>query len=221
MLRLLPDLPADRPLRVLALGAHCDDIEIGAGGTLLTWALERPLEVEWVVWTSDEIRAQEARQSAAWFLGQGQVTPASQDRVHVHEFAPSFLPQHWSELKQAFFSVRERFAPDLVLTHHRADRHQDHALVAELTWNTFRDHWILEYEIAKFEGDLVSPNAFMPLSPATVDAKVNAIRSHFASQADKTWFDEEAFRALMRLRGIECNAPERFAEGFHVSKFLL
>ncbi len=221
MLRLLPHLATERPLKVLALGAHCDDIEIGAGGTLLTWAQERPLEVEWVVWTSDAVRAQEARESAQWFLSQGQVTPNSLDHIHIHDYAPSFLPQHWSAPQEAFFALRERSQPDVVLTHHRGDRHQDHALVGELTWNTFRDHAILEYEIAKFEGDLVPTNAFVPLSADTLEAKVQAIRRHFASQANKTWFDEEAFRALPRLRGIECNASTRYAEAFHVSKILL
>ncbi|MEZ5973272.1 MAG: PIG-L deacetylase family protein [Planctomycetota bacterium] len=221
MLRLLPDDASGQPLRVLCLGAHCDDIEIGAGGTLLRWAQDRPLEVAWVVWTSDEVRAQEARASARWFLGQGQIAPASLERIEIHGYRPSFLPSHWEELKQAFFELRGRFTPDVVLSHRRGDRHQDHNLVAELTWNTFRDHLILEYEIAKYEGDLGHPNAFVTLAPEVVEAKIDAIRRHFASQADKTWFDREAFAGLMRLRGIECNSPTRYAEAFHLAKALL
>ena len=221
MLRFLPDLQADEPLRVLCLGAHADDVEIGAGGTLLTWAQERPLEVEWVVWTSDGVRRGEAQRSAEWFLSQGQVQPSSLERIHIHDFAPSFLPTHWAQLKELFFEVRSRFTPHVVLTQRRGDRHQDHDLVGELTWNTFRDHAILEYEIAKFEGDLGQPNVFIPLAEAIVDQKIEAIASHYASQADKTWFDPGAFRALMRLRGIECNAPSGYAEAFHASKILL
>ena len=221
MLRFLPDLPADQPLKVLCLGAHCDDVEIGAGGTLLRMAAERRLEVEWVVFTSDAVRAKEAEASARWFLGQGRVEPTSLDRIYIHKYAPSFLPSNWAELKERFFEIRSRFQPHLVFTHRRDDRHQDHALVAELTWNTFRDHAILEYEIAKYEGDLGQPNVFVPLEEGFVQQKVAAIRRHYASQADKTWFDEEAFRALMRLRGIECNSPTRYAEAFHLSKLLL
>ncbi|HRV82745.1 MAG: PIG-L family deacetylase [Planctomycetes bacterium] len=221
MLRFLPDSPPGQPLRVLCLGAHCDDVEIGAGGTLLALAQERPIEVEWVILTSDAVRAREARSSARWFLSQGQVLPASLERIHIHEFRPSFLPSHFEELKELFYGIRQRMDPHLVFSHHRGDRHQDHHMVAELTWNTFRNHAILEYEIAKFEGDLGQPNAFVELPRPLVDAKIDAIRTHYASQADKTWFDEEAFRGLMRLRGIECNATSRYAEAFHLSKILL
>ncbi len=222
MLSFLPDLPAGEPLRVLCLGAHCDDVEIGAGGTLLELlGRERPLELHWAVFTSDEVRKKEAQASADWFLSRpgNQSDPASS--IDIHDLPASFLPSHWEDLKGRFFELRSRFDPHLVLTHRRGDRHQDHNLIAELTWNTFRDHAILEYEIAKFEGDLGQPNVFVPVSEENVAAKVKAIRGHFASQADKTWFDESAFRALMRLRGIECNSPSGYAEAFHASKLSL
>ena len=222
MLSFLPDLPPDEPLKVLCLGAHCDDVEIGAGGTLLTlMGRGRPLDVQWVVFTSDEVREKEARASAEWFLSQPGCLEGAAARVEIHELPASFLPSHWEDLKQRFFDLRSRFEPHLVLTHRRGDRHQDHNLIAELTWNTFRDHAILEYEIAKYEGDLGQPNVFVSLTEEVVSQKIAAIRGHFASQADKTWFDESAFRALMRLRGIECNAPSGYAEAFHASKFCL
>ncbi len=222
MLSFLPELPADEPLRVLCLGAHCDDVEIGAGGLLLElMGRERPLEVHWSVFTSDGVRAQEAQASAEWFLTRpgNRSDPAAS--IEIHDLPASFLPSHWEDLKGRFFDLRSRFEPHLVLTHRRDDRHQDHNLVAELTWNTFREHAILEYEIAKYEGDLGQPNVFMPLTEEVVSQKISAIRKHFASQADKAWFDESAFRALMRLRGIECNSPSGYAEAFHASKLCL
>ncbi|MCA9002334.1 MAG: PIG-L family deacetylase [Planctomycetes bacterium] len=219
MLSFLPDLPAEGPLKVLCLGAHCDDIEIGAGGALLEWmGRERPLELHWAVFTSDEVRAREARNSAeGYFAGAG----CSGGSVEIHDLPPSFLPAHWTDLKGRFFELRSRFEPHLVLTHRRADRHQDHNLVGELTWNTFRNHAILEYEIAKYEGDLGQPNVFVPVSEENVARKIQGLRDHFQSQADKPWFDENAFRALMRLRGIECNSPSGYAEAFHASKLCL
>lgn len=222
MLSFLPDLPPDEPLKVLCLGAHCDDVEIGAGGTLLSlMGRGRPLDVQWVVFTSDEVRRAEARSSAEWFLSQAGCLSGGASRVEIHDLPASFLPSHWEDLKGRFFDLRSRFDPHLVLTHRRGDRHQDHNLIAELTWNTFRDHAILEYEIAKYEGDLGQPNVFVPLTEEVVAQKIGAIRNHFASQADKTWFDESAFRALMRLRGIECNSPSGYAEAFHASKLRL
>ncbi len=222
MLSFLPNLPADEPLKVLCLGAHCDDVEIGAGGTLLElMRRERPLELHWAVFTSDDEREKEARASAEWFLSQPGCLSDPASRIEIHDLPASFLPSHWEDLKGRFFDLRSRFDPHVVLTLRRGDRHQDHSLIAELTWNTFRDHAILEYEIVKYEGDLGQPNLFVPLSEEIVAQKVQAIRNHFASQAGKTWFDESAFRALMRLRGIECNAPSGYAEAFHVSKLCL
>ena len=215
MLGLRLDLPPGAPLRLLCLGAHCDDIEIGAGGTVRRLVAERAaVDVHWVVLSSTPERAAEARASAADVL-----EGAREVSLDVQTFRESYFPAEWTAIKDHLFDVRAAFSPDLVLTHHRGDRHQDHQAVAELTWNTFRDHLILEYEIPKLEGDLGRPNVHVPLDEATVEAKVESLLRRFPSQAGKGWFDREAFLALLRLRGLECNA--RYAEAFHGSKLLL
>jgi LmbE family N-acetylglucosaminyl deacetylase len=207
-------LASEEPLRVLALGAHADDIEIGCGGMLLRLAAQRrDLDVVWVVFCADATRAEEARASAAAFLA-----GAARTRVIVHELRDGFLPYSGAAVKETFESLKREVIPDLVLTHYRDDRHQDHRLVSELTWNTWRDHLILEYEIAKYDGDLGSPNLFAPLSPATLDRKVSLILEHFRSQAGKHWFDPALFRAIARIRGMECAAAEGLAEGFYCRK---
>ena len=215
MLGLRLDLPPGAPLRLLCLGAHCDDVEIGAGGTIRR-LIERhaPVDVHWEVLASTPEREREARASAAeWLQGARSAT------VEVRAFRESYFPEAWAALKDHLFAVRSAFSPDLVLTHRRADRHQDHRTLGELTWNTFRDHLILEYEVAKYEGDLGHPNVYVPLQEPEVEQKIARLRRHFASQASKPWFDAESFRALLRLRGVECNA--RFAEAFHGSKLVL
>ncbi len=207
-------LTGSGPLQVLALGAHADDIEIGCGGTLLRLAAERrALEVVWVVLCSTPERATEARASAAAFLAD---VPRS--RVIVHGHRDGFLPYEGAAVKEAFEALKREVSPDLVLTHHRDDRHQDHRLVSELTWNTWRDHLILEYEIPKYDGDFGSPNLFSAIPAATLERKISLVLQHFGSQAGKQWFDPELFRAVARLRGMECGAPEGLAEAFYCRK---
>src|SRR5580700_7634507 len=203
-----------RPLQILALGAHCDDIDIGCGGTMLS-LLERHREAEvtWVVMGSNPVRERELRASARRFLRR-----AGNSQVIVHRFRDGFFPAHFASIKQVFESLKQLPDPDLVFSHHRADLHQDHRVVAELTWNTFRNHLILEYEIPKFEGDLGAPNVFVPLARATADRKVDLLLRHFGSQSARTWFRPDTFNGLMSVRGVECNAPEGRAEAFHARK---
>lgn len=216
MLSVGPRLEAGRPLRLLCLGAHCDDIEIGAGGTVVRLLSEHPgTEVTWVVFASTAARAAEAQASAAAFL-----EAAGTRRVTVHAYRDGFLPDAWAQVKADFEALKGEVEPDLVLTHHRRDAHQDHRVIAELTWNTFRDHLVLEYEIPKYDGDLGRPNAYIALSAAQVERKVALLLEHFPSQHARRWFDAETFRSLLRLRGMECNAPERYAEAFHSPKQL-
>lgn len=205
------------PLRILCLGAHCDDIEIGCGGTLLKLLERHPgSTVHWVVFSSNSEREREARASAAAFLQDaGDITLA------IHGFRESFFPVQWEPIKQLFEKVRRAFEPQLVFSHHRHDQHQDHRMLAELTWNTFRDHTVLEYEIAKYEGDLGQPNLFVPLTRAQADRKVALLLEHFASQAARTWFRSDTFHGLMSVRAVECNAPDARAEAFHVRKLVL
>jgi LmbE family N-acetylglucosaminyl deacetylase len=205
------------PARILVLGAHCDDIEIGCGGTLLRLAGSgAPLDVLWVVFCSTPVRAKEARASAAAFLSGVQGA-----RVIVHEFKDSLLPYSGLAVKQAFEALKPEFTPDLIFTHYREDRHQDHRLVSELTWNTWRDHTILEYEIPKFDGDLGSPNVFVPASAELAAEKIRLLHESFPSQRDKHWFDDELFRALMRIRGMEAASPSGLAEAFTSRKLSL
>jgi LmbE family N-acetylglucosaminyl deacetylase len=207
-------LPAGQT-RVLALGAHPDDIEIGCGGTLLRLVAERPdLEVTWAVFAATPARAVEARASAAAFLA-GLATPP---RVEVFDFRDGFLPYAGAAVKERFEELKRVASPDLVLTHYRDDRHQDHRVVSELTWNTWRNHLILEYEIPKYDGDFGAPNLFAPLSRATLDRKVALVLEHFATQVGKPWFTDDLFRAVARLRGMESVAPEGFAEAFYCRK---
>ena len=198
----------------LFLGAHCDDIEIGCGGTLLRLRESHPsLELHWVILSSDPTRAREARASAVQFLGNG-----SAARVRIEGFRDGFLPYQGGAVKEFFEHLKGEIRPDLVFTHHRGDGHQDHRLVAELTWNTWRDHLILEYEIPKYDGDLGRPNLYVPLSAAQVERKVKTVLAAYPSQASREWFDADTLRAILRLRGVESNAPERFAEAFHAPK---
>ncbi|MEO7387606.1 MAG: PIG-L family deacetylase [Gammaproteobacteria bacterium] len=203
--------------RLLCLGAHCDDIEIGCGGTVLELLARHPdLHVDWVVFTSSSSRAAEARASAAGFL-----TGARSQQVTIHEFRDGYLPFEGAALKDCFESLKATVSPDLILTHHRGDFHQDHRLVGEMTWNTWRNHLILEYEIPKYDGDLGRPNAYVPVAEATAHRKIELILGSFASQLGKAWFTADTFRALLRLRGVEANAPEGLAEAFFAPKIRL
>jgi len=204
-----------KPLRrILCLGAHCDDIEIGCGGTVLRLIREnRDLEFYWVVFSSNPTRKREARKAAGTFL-----EGAKGSTVVVGSFRDSFLPYHGKAVKEFVESIRKRFEPDLIFTHARDDLHQDHRLISELTWNAFRNHLILEYEIPKYDGDLGSPNFFVGFDEAICKGKIHRILTSFRSQWTKQWFSEDTFRALMRIRGIESNSEGRYAEAFYCRK---
>jgi LmbE family N-acetylglucosaminyl deacetylase len=205
------------PLKLLCLGAHCDDIEIGCGGTLLRLLSERPgSEVRWVVFASRPERERETRASAADFLAS-----ASRADVTVKQFRESYFPWEGASIKDEFERLKREETPDVIFTHHRRDEHQDHSAVAQLTWNTFRNHLVAEYEIPKYEGDLGTPNLFVPLSAATAQRKVELILRHYRTQAGRTWFRAGTFQAVLNLRGVECNAPEGLAEAFHCRKIVV
>jgi LmbE family N-acetylglucosaminyl deacetylase len=204
-------------LSVLCLGAHSDDIEIGAGGAILQWkAAGVDLDVTWCVLSAAGPREGEARASAADFL-----EGVNRARVEVHKFRDGFFPTDGAEIKAWFESLKRRVEPDVILTHHGDDAHQDHRETNRLTWNTFRDHTILEYEIPKWDGDLGRPNVYVPLDEAAMASKVQLLMRHFGSQRSKHWFDEETFRGLARLRAMECRAPGRYAEAFHARKLTI
>jgi LmbE family N-acetylglucosaminyl deacetylase len=206
----------DGALRILCLGAHCDDIEIGCGGTLATLVgTDREMHVTWVVMSSTPEREAETRAAARSLLN-----GATSVSLRVHRFRDGFLPTVAAEVKEIFEELKG-LRPDLVFTHVRADAHQDHRLVSELTWNTFRDHLVLEYEIPKYDGDLGQPSLYVPLDEASVNHKVDTLMNAFPSQLSRRWFDADTFRALMRLRGLECNAQSRYAEAFHARKVVL
>jgi len=205
------------PLHILCVGAHCDDIEIGCGGTILRLLGERPgSKVTWVALASTPEREREGRAAAAEFLAGA----ASRD-VIIKSFRDGYFPFQGAEIKDFFEATKAGARPDVILTHHRHDRHQDHRLVAEMTWNTWRNHLILEYEIPKYEGDLGQPNVFVPLSEATARRKIELVLRSFPSQGSRRWFRAENFEAVLRLRGLECNAPDGLAEAFHVSKLVI
>lgn len=205
---------AKGPLRVLALGAHADDIEIGCGGTLLRLLQERrDVEITWVVFCATAEREREARASADAFLA-----GVASARVVVKQFRDGFLPYDGAAVKDEFEALKRDCDPDVVFTHYREDRHQDHRLVSELTWNTWRNHLVLEYEIPKYDGDLGSPNLFAPLPERIVERKIGLVLEHFRTQAQKSWFTADLLRAIMRIRGMECAAPDRHAESFYCRK---
>ena len=217
MMPLTFGVPPRAPLTVLCLGAHADDIEIGCGGTMLRLLAERPrVTVHWVVLSGDAKRAREARLSATRLLRR-----ASASRIRIEGFRDGFLPYQGAGVKDVFEHIKSEVEPDLILTHCRHDAHQDHRLVSELTWNTFRDHAILEYEVPKYDGDLGQPNVFVPLDARTRARKIRHVMSAFPTQRDKRWFTPETFNALMRIRGIECASAEGYAEAFYGRKSLL
>ena len=202
-------------LHVLAIGCHPDDIEIGCGGTILDLIERRPdLELTWLVLSADGSRANEAQASARGFLDGLDAPP----QIFVESFRDGFFPYEGAAVKERFEELKAQVSPDVIFTHAGSDRHQDHRLACELTWNTFRDQLILEYEIPKWDGDLGHPNFYVPLTGATVQRKVDVLLSAFATQQAKPWFDEATFRGLLRLRGIECRAAEGYAEAFHARK---
>jgi len=201
-----------KALHVLAIGAHSDDIEIGAGGTILSWiAACDKVSVDWCVLSAPGERADEARASANDFL-----TSAAGSAIHLGNFRDGYFPAERTAVKDWVEALKRLQTPDVVLCHQRHDAHQDHRLVCELAWNTFRDHLILEYEIPKWDGDLGQPNAYAPLSEEMLARKLELLGKHFGTQRSKAWFDDETFRALARLRGVECR--ERYAEAFFARK---
>ncbi|MFI5092234.1 MAG: PIG-L deacetylase family protein [Candidatus Acidiferrales bacterium] len=217
MLRLTLGELREPPRRILCLGAHCDDIEIGCGGTILRLLQEdSEREIWWQVFSSSSVRKREASKCARLFL-----EGAKSKKVAIRNYEDRFFPTFQQQIKMEFEKMKKEFVPDLILTHYRHDLHQDHRIICELTWNTFRDHLILEYEIPKYDGDLGQPNFFVPLEQKIYQKKVHYILDAFESQRTKRWFDKETFLALMRLRGVECAAPTRFAEAFHCRKLVL
>ena len=204
-------------LNVLCLGAHCDDVDIGCGGALLA-LLDRhaSVDVTWVIFSAQGERERELRRSGRRFLRK-----AREARIVTHGYRDGFMPAHFAAIKEDFESLKAFPSPDVVFTHRRDDRHQDHRLIAELTWNTFRSHLILEYEVAKYEGDLTTPSAYVGLTPALVERKIRILLDCYRTQRAKHWFTADTFRGLMRLRGIESGAESGWAEGFHASKLLL
>jgi len=203
-------------ISILCLGAHCDDIDIGCGGSLLALLRRYRADVTWMVFNAQGIREQELRASARRFL-----RGAAHSRLITREYRDGFFPALLVPIKEDFEALKQTVAPDLVFTHHRGDRHQDHALIAQLTWQTFRRHLILEYEIAKYEGDLTTPSTYVELQPAQAERKIDILLRCYRSQRSKHWFTADTFRALMRLRGVESGAESGWAEGFHAGKVLL
>jgi len=208
--------PTSGSLRVLCLGAHSDDIEIGCGGTIFSLRDKYPIiEFQWVVFNAVGVREAEAQRGATLFAGS-----ALRD-LTLKSFPDGFMPYVGGEVKTAFEQLKRSSSPDLILCPWRYDAHQDHRLVSELTWNTFRNHLILEYEIPKYDGDMGRPNVFVPLQPPQYRKKIENLFDAFQSQHSKPWFDESTFLSLMRVRGMECNAPDGYAEAFHCRKLLL
>ena len=205
---------AGEAISVLCLGAHSDDIEIGAGGTILSWIeMGVKLHVCWCVLSAPGPRAAEAEASAAGFL-----SGATSAQIDICQFRDGFFPYQGSDIKAWMEGLKHRICPDVIFTHRRDDAHQDHRQVSQLTWNCFRDHLILEYEIPKWDGDLGQPNLYWALTEDVFERKIEILLAAFASQRSRDWFDTDVFRALARLRGMECRAPHSYAEGFVTRK---
>jgi LmbE family N-acetylglucosaminyl deacetylase len=201
-------------LELLCIGAHSDDIEIGLGGTILGLIESGvDLRVHWCVCSAEGQRADEARASATDFLA-----GAREYRLHIGALADSYFPSQARDLKHWLAAIREQAEPDIVFTHQSEDAHQDHRQVSEATWNLFRDHMILEYEIPKWDGDLTRPNMYVALTEQQMERKAALLKQHFGTQRSKDWFDADTFKGLARIRGMECRASERYAEAFHMKK---
>jgi LmbE family N-acetylglucosaminyl deacetylase len=204
------------PFQILCLGAHSDDLEIGCGGTLLKLIDRYPnIHIHWVVLGAHGAREQEASNSAFSLL-----EGVSHKKIIIHGFRDGFFPYHGAEIKACFEELKFEISPDLILTHYRDDRHQDHRLISDLTWNTFRDHLIWEYEIPKYDGDLGKPNLFVHLNEEICHKKIANLFTHFESQTNKGWFTEDIFLSILRIRGMESNAPSKYAEAFYCRKML-
>jgi len=208
---------SEKHLKILCFGAHCDDIEIGCGGTLLSiLENERTTEVNWIVLSSNQTRKREANSSANLFLN-----GARRKNVEINKFRNGYFPYIGKDIKYYFEKLKNRISPDIIFTHYRNDMHQDHRIVSELTWNTFRNHFILEYEILKYDGDLGAPIVFVPLEQKLYMKKIKIILGAFKSQSEKDWFNEENFLSIMRIRGMECHSITKYAEAFYCRKILL
>jgi len=217
MIRLNLEAAQNKSFRVLCLGCHSDDLEIGCGGTILRLREQYPnSKFDWVVFSASGVREAEARRGAELFAGD-----QLGETVLLKDFRDGFMPFEGSTIKDLFEKLKNAPPPDLILTHNRKDAHQDHRLIAELTWNTFRDHLILEYEIPKYDGDMGQPLVYVPLESELCQKKVRSVLETFQSQRGKRWFEESTFLSLMRLRGMECNAPSGYAEAFYCRKLVL
>jgi LmbE family N-acetylglucosaminyl deacetylase len=206
----------DQPFMVLCLGAHADDIEIGCGATLLFLKSALPqLRFHWVVFSAAGRRGQEAEKAAGLFA------EGCDNTFILKDYRDGFLPYNGGEVKDFFEEMKSQVNPDLILTHWRGDAHQDHRLVSELTWNTFRNHLIFEYEIPKYDGDMGRPNLFVPLEAALCERKIDLLLEAYESQRAKKWFDRATFLGLMRLRGVESNSSSGYAEAFHARKVVV
>ena len=202
--------------KILCLGAHPDDIEIGCGGTILRFMKEVPkAQYRWIVFSGTKIRAKEALKSASAFLD-----GVESKQIDIHNFKESYFPFIGAEIKDCFEKLKKEFNPDIIFTHYTKDAHQDHKLISKLTWNTFRDHLIFEYEIPKYDGDLGSPNLFLSLSEFLIQKKIDYLCNNFPSQKKKSWFSKETFRSILRIRGMESNSPDKYAESFYCRKIL-
>ncbi len=208
--------PASPPSLILLLGAHSDDIEIGCGGAVLHLARRYPAaRIVWAVFSGDVQRAREARRSAADF------TRGRAALIVTESFRDGFFPAQFEQLKTRFELLKAEVQPDLIFTHRGDDAHQDHRAISQLTWNTFRNHMILEYEIPKWDGDLGTPNIFVPVNKQDAQKKTRLLMKHFGTQRSKHWFTADTFAALMRIRGLECASPSGLAEGFYGRKLTL
>ncbi len=216
MLNINLDLKKDRVLKMLCVGAHSDDIEIGCGGTILRLLSEYDVDIYWVVLGSSGQRDVEAVNSANKFL-----MDAKKKNIIIKNFRESCFPYIGEEIKAYFEELKHEVSPDIIFTHYRHDLHQDHRITSELTWNTYRDHLILEYEIIKYDGDLGVPNFYVHLANDICKTKIEIMMESFKTQANKDWFTADAFYSIMRLRGIESKAPEKYAEGFYCRKISL
>lgn len=216
MLKFEFSIRKDQALKILCLGAHSDDIEIGCGGTVLRLAGEVDYkEIYWVIFAASGQRASEARDSASRILEN-----VKQKKIVIKDFRDGFFPYIGVEIKEYFEELKKEFEPDIIFTHYRNDLHQDHRLISELTWNTFRNHLILEYEIPKYDGDLGSPNYFVHLSEDLGRKKIEGILKCFKTQGGNNWFTEDTFLSTLRIRGLESNAPDKYAEGFYCRKII-
>lgn len=201
--------------KILCLGAHSDDIEIGCGGTILRLLKEYNAEIYWIVFGAGNERAGEASQSANLFI-----QSAKQKKITINSFRESFFPYVGIKIKEYFEDLKQEYSPDLIFSHYRNDLHQDHRLISELTWNTFRDHMILEYEVLKYDGDLGTPNLFVHLDDDICRKKIEYICTNFKSQQTKSWFTADTFLSMLRIRGVESNAPGKYAEAFYCRKMI-